>query len=719
MPPVERTTPRPAVFGSQPCKRPLAPYRPALANALGRCEVAVALVAALLACAAYAFAVGPSWTWDRAHYHEYAGRAWLAGGPGDGLLPSGGQGLLNPLGYVPRALLATAGWGELGVALATAVFQGLAVWFVWLAARDRSGDPAVHGPAALLAFLTPVFLLQLGTSHLDASTGVLVLLGVWACRRAADPGRSAPAWVLLGGLAMGAATGLKLSNAIAAALAPILFLALARGADGALRPLRALATPLAYAAGGLAGLLITGGTWAAALYTRYGNPFYPAFDGLFNPSPALADAAVGAEPSLAARIAGIVRISGGRFVPQDLGEWLSFPWRVADPTLPANLAYLEWHAPDPRLATALVLAIALVGLRLARAVAPALPGRSPSPVDARLAAFVVAGCGLWAASSANGRYGVALLMIASVPIVQAIHALFRPGVARRAALTALVSVHAAWGLAMPDRADQSTGTRWEDATLRADMPPALRDTPTLHVVTTLFSWSDLLPRFGPGSALLNLPAMCRGERCPPDLGPERARALLDAWSGRIRTLVAADRYGTGRGWISDDLRGSVDGYLAELDLRIEPTGCVPFEVSPMLYDGKMVESTDGGLTYLKTRFVVSCPVIRDPEEAARIRARRDRQDAVFALLERSCPAALGGSVAPTRWVRDGVWHREFPTRDISVWIRDGRVGTQRLQRSERDLGTVAEVLGGWTPDRCDRFVWPTDDRAATREQSSF
>lgn len=687
------------------------------------------LVAALLACVAYTIAAGPSWSWDRAHYHEYAGQAWWLGPSAEGLLAGGGQSLMNPLGYAPRALLAAAGWGELGIAIATAVFQGLAVWFVWLAARDRSADPWSHLPAGLLAFLTPVFLLQLGTSYLDAGTGAIVLFGVWACRRAADPGRASFAWVALGGLAMGAASGLKLSNAIPAALAPILFLAAVRAADGTARPLRAFALPVAYGAAGLAGLAIACGSWSLALYRRYGNPFYPAFDGLFNPSPAVAAAAADlvaaadrvAPPSLAVQLGSLVRVTGGRFVPHDAGEWLSFPWRVADPTLPANLAYLEWHAPDPRLAIGLLLVAAIVAQRVLRvAVRSMRPAASPGPgaVDARLAAFVVAWAALWVLTSANGRYGLAMLMLASVPVVQAVHGLLRPGAARRAALSALVVVHAAWALAMPDRVDQSMGTRWEDATLRADVPPPLRDTPTLHVVTTAFSWSYLLPQLAPGSTLLNLPAMCRGERCPPDLGEARARELLSVWSGRVRTLVAADRIEAGRASVSDDLRASTDGFLAELDLRIEPAGCLPIELSPMPFDGKVRESVAGGETYRRTRHVVSCPVVVDPEAAAASRARRDSRDPVFALIERRCIAELGGSRGPTQWVREGMWIRDFPTRDISVWIRNGRVGAQRLDRSKRELGTVDEVLEGWTADRCDLLRWPIDDRDAVARQSA-
>ena len=52
----------------------------------------------LLACAAAlcvssAIASGPSWSWDRAHYHVYAAHQWVEGLLGRGYQPGGSQSL--------------------------------------------------------------------------------------------------------------------------------------------------------------------------------------------------------------------------------------------------------------------------------------------------------------------------------------------------------------------------------------------------------------------------------------------------------------------------------------------------------------------------------------------------------------------------------------------------------------------------------------------------
>ena len=94
---------------------------------------------ALRATIAWRLLEGPSWSWDRGHYHAYAGYAWAEGLVGRGFLPMGGQSFLNPLPYVPAWLLTRAGWGETGTAAAAAAWPGLAGRFVWLTARHRVG----------------------------------------------------------------------------------------------------------------------------------------------------------------------------------------------------------------------------------------------------------------------------------------------------------------------------------------------------------------------------------------------------------------------------------------------------------------------------------------------------------------------------------------------------------------------------------------------------
>ena len=692
-----------------------------------RFPVVVALLLSVLASVGWCVLDGPSWSWDRAHYHDYAGHAWLAERFGEGLLPGGKQGFLNPLGYVPRALLAEAGWSELAIAVVTAAFQGLAAWAVWLIARDRMPRPDGHLPAAMLAFLTPLYLSQLGSSYLDVTSGVFVLLAVWACRRGADERGAALAFVAVGGAAMGMAVGIKLSNAIPAALAVILFLGPPHGrGSGGAQVAALLRAPLVYGVSAIAGLLLTYGSWGAMLYRRYGNPFFPAFDSLFNPVAAAAGAATSTDAvatvPLLERLAALTRISGGRFVPQSLDELLSLPWRIADPTLPMNVAYVEWHAPDPRLAVIVVLAACLavaLPFTVARAAASQPSPDASARMDLRLTGFVLVWLVLWVFTSSNGRYGVALLMLASVPIVQGVHRLLAPGRARTAALVALLTLHGAFAMGMQDRGDQAAGSEWEGAALRVTVPAVLREQPTLHVVMSSFSWSYLIPRLHPRSTMLGLNAMCREDGCHADLGIERARTLLGEWAGRVRVLTAATSLKDGVPGIDDGTRAALDMQLAELDLRIVPGQCDTMQVSPMFGEVWMVESMVSGILRVPSRFGVSCPLEPAPGAAQVARAARDRHQAVFDALARACPRELGGPSGPIQWLGESAWSQYYITRDIRVDIRDGRVSAIRIQRSKRELGPIGDVLATWSLQRCSELVWPLDDRAAKQAGSPF
>jgi hypothetical protein len=439
----------------------------------------------------------------------------------------------------------------------------------------------------------------------------------------------------------------------------------------------------------------------------------------------LADAATAGGEAAAfvlERLVGQARISGGRFEPQSIDELLLLPWRIADPTLPMNMAYVEWHAPDPRLAVFVVLAACLavaLPFRAARAAVTRLSPDASARMDLRLTCFVFVWLALWVFTSSNGRYGVALLMLASVPIVQGVHRLLAPGRARSALLVALVALHAAFAMGMQDRGDQVVGSEWDGAALQVSVPPELREQPTLHVVPSNFSWSYLIPSLHPRSTMLGLNAMCRGDRCHPDLGIERARALLGEWAGRVRVLTAANFVQDGMPGIDDGTRAALDMQLAELDLRIAPGQCDTMKVSPMFGQVWMVESLVSVILRVPSRFGVSCRLEPAPGAAQAARAARDRHQAVFETIARACPRELGGAYGPIQWLGETAWSQYYMTRDIRVDIRDGKVSAIRILRSKRELGTVGDVLAAWSPQRCAELVWPLDDRAAQRAGAPF
>lgn len=692
-----------------------------------------ALVLAVLACVAWSALQGPSWSWDRAHYHEYAGYQWVHDRLGSGFMPGGPQTMLNPLAHVPRYLLASWGWSELAIASMLAAVQALNVWCIWWIARDRIPGTGAPFIAATIALLTPVFLSQLGTSYIDATTGLGVLVGVWACRRAGDPGRHAWRWAALGGFALGAAAGLKLSNALPALVAPLLFAGvITHGGGPGVRLPAALArftgALLALGVGGAIGVAVTLGGWGSQLHHTHGNPIFPIADGVFNPPPPGSAPAVVTPPAAQTgplarleKVALLARASGSRFVPQTFTDAVWLPWRMADPTLPMNMAYVEWHGPDPR---PLILVLLAVGLVLRAAWVSLRPAGGPSGVpragiDLPLWSFVLVNWVMWVHSSTNGRYGVALLMLTAVPITQAVLAVFPIGRWRSTAVALVLAACAAYGVVIQERNDIVASGRWEDAALRADLPASMRDTPALYVSLGFFSWSYLLPAMHPQSSIATLASVCRASGCPQGLSAERMATVLREWRGPLRLIAPIDTVRDGRPAIGETALTTMDMQLAEFELRIDARRCESFEVAPNLSNAWLAEPTSTGETMRPSAWVASCELVPAPGADVAARTLRDRHAAVFRTLERACPNELGSPTGVTQWGGEGTWYQLYLDRDIRVKIDRGRVSAMRLRRSTRTLGTVEALSAPGASVDCGALHWAADVRWPASEPLVF
>src|SRR5437773_12063755 len=144
---------------------------------------------------------------------------------------------------------------------------------------------------------------------------------------------------------------------------------------------------LAYLAGGPAALAAMAGPWLALLMREFGNPVFPLMNAWFQ-SP----------------YAPAVNLVGERFAPPDLATALTFPLRMV--ALDRAL-YSETFAPDIRLAALLAASIVLPALAVRRGAPQAAALRG---TDWRVLAFFGAGSVLWLATSANGRYGMIVLL---------------------------------------------------------------------------------------------------------------------------------------------------------------------------------------------------------------------------------------------------------------------------------------------------------------------
>ncbi|MGH8745803.1 MAG: hypothetical protein ACREUK_04860, partial [Burkholderiales bacterium] len=340
-------------------------------------------------CAVWTVFAGKDVNWDLLNYHYYVAFELLAGRLQQDFFAASAQSYLNPVGYLPFYLMVSSGWHSVIVSIALAVVQSLCIpllfflsWrlFAHLPRKERAMFALL---ASALGSATAVYWETVGTSFLDPLlvppmlAGLLLLLG---------DGRRAPRRALLAGVLFGLAAALKYSNAVFALAA--LPLAVANpGVRGAAR----WRTGLGYAAGGALAVAVTAGPWLVMLAREFGNPVFPLFNAWFR-SPYWLP----------------VNLVSDRFTLDGVSAALAFPFRMI--ALNRSL-YSGNFAPDLRFAALLLLAAAVAAAGAMRKLPPRGALRA---TDWQVFGFFAAALALWLLSSANGRYGLIVLLLAGV-----------------------------------------------------------------------------------------------------------------------------------------------------------------------------------------------------------------------------------------------------------------------------------------------------------------
>ncbi|MGJ4952220.1 glycosyltransferase family 87 protein [Bradyrhizobium sp. HKCCYLS20291] len=348
--------------------------------ALARKQLATPLVIAGSAAAGaiYAYLAGEDINWDWQNYHEYAGYALLHGRFDVDVAPGGFQSYLNPLiyvlPYVVRHGLAAPWWG-----IALGALHGLTLVIVYWVARmllGRMANAATLAAAVVIAALSPMALSEVGTSFADILTAMPILAAIGLMF--SDDEQRGRRFVLAG-LLIGAATGLKLTNAIFLVGAGVSLLLVAQ-------PLRAM---IGFAGGSALAGIVTAGPWALKMARDFGSPLYPFYNSIFR-SPE----------------APLVSIADTRFMPHGVLDALAYPFYWVIGKHPSS----EEPFRDPRFATLIVLLIALVvtGLWQKREV---LPLR-----DRRLIIFFWVSYVLWLLAFSIQRYLMPLELL-SAPLI--------------------------------------------------------------------------------------------------------------------------------------------------------------------------------------------------------------------------------------------------------------------------------------------------------------
>ncbi len=621
-------------------------------------------------CAVWTLFAGKDVNWDLLNYHYYIPFELLAGRLQQDFFAASAQSYLNPVGYLPFYLMVSSGWHSVLVSIALAVVHSLCISLLFLLSWRLFG----HLPRnertmfALLATglgsASAVYWETVGTSFLDPLlvppmlAGLLLLLadGRHALRRAA-----------FAGVLFGLAAALKYSNAVFA-LAALPLAAAMPGVRGAAR----WRTVIGYAAGGALAVAVLAGPWLVMLAHEFGNPVFPLFNAWFR-SP----------------YAPPVNLVNERFDLDGVTAALAFPFRMV--ALDRSL-YSENFAPDLRFAALLFLAFALAAAWAMRK----LPARGAlRAADWRVLGFFAAALALWLLTSANGRYGLVVLLLAGVCLARIGERLLPPPTARivLASILALqlgmtvIASPARWFIAEP----------WSSRWLSYDVPrQALRD-PALYLTIEMLPMAALAPFVNAESSFVNF----RGQHSISPRSP-RLAALLERYRGRVRTLGRDLALVAGRP-AAPALR-AYDETLGRIGLRVDPADCFTIGWRPDTEDllSRAANWLALPLPPHEPLSAVSCalrPVPRDLAEAEKER----RISALFDRIERACPGVFRAQTAVTEPFLNG-WSRHYNGLDarleafgdhvVLIYLRAGRkVDFGRLSAWERKGAAVPAGCG--------------------------
>jgi len=614
-------------------------------------------------CAAWTVFAGKDVNWDLLHYHYYLPFELLGGRIEQDFFAASAQSYLNPVGSLPFYLMVSSGWHSILVSILVAVAHSLSIGFVFLIAWKMFGQMPPRSRivfstlATALGAATSVYWATVGTSFLDPLLAPLTLAAVLLlCEGKREALRAGVAGALFG-----AAAALKYSNVIF--LVAGLPLAFFSSHAGRMR------TAIAYVAGAALAIAVLAGPWLALMLAEFGNPVFPLMNAWFQSPHGLP-----------------INLVSERFMPKDLGAAAVFPLRVA--VLDRSL-YSETFAPDLRFAAVAAAAFALGALAFARRSSGGAQLRLP---DWRLFAFFTLGYVLWLATSANGRYGMVLLLLLGICLARLTWRLLPERAARTVLVLLLLVQVTVTILASPPR--WFVAEPWSKRWLPFDVPQRARDEPALYLTLEVLSMSAVAPFLHPGSSFVNL----RGQYSLPPESP-KLKTLLEKHRGRVRALGRGLKPVDGRP-AAEQLQ-AYDATLMRIGYRVDADDCytIPWRPDDADILSRAANWFTGALPWHEPFSVATCALVPAPRDPAD--ARREREtSAMFDRIEKACPKIFRGQTAVTEPLGGG-WSRYYVGLDARLESHGERMVLNRYRAAAYvDLGLVSEWQRGARPPAC-------------------
>ena len=642
-------------------------------------------IAFFLALILWTLLAGKDVSWDVVNHQLYLPFLWLSGRHHTDLFGAGGQSYQNPLGYFPFYAMVRAGLPAWVIGVSLGALHALVVWPLDRIARifwpgDAGGDLWCRFLSLAFCCVAPVFLIHEGSSSTDPITALMV---IWALALSLERSdipterRGGLGGAAMAGALLGAASAIKLSNAVLAVSLCALWLLKWIVGQADIRRI------LGFGAGLLLAFAVCAGFWMWWLWQDFGNPIFPLYNNVFL-SPYAAPQA----------------ITALRFVPTTPWGMVTRLWDMAQ--LSSYVAF-EAFLPDARPLLAAAAALAAVLASGVRGGWRNLPTRAfwRAP-GIQFAIVLVVTYLLWMRSSGNARYAIAWFMLVGIGLVRATTHVLPERAARVALLTVLVLQGGNY-LAEGER--RFTPQPWDAGPyVEFRVPARLQQEPFLHLSIGSQTSAALALFVAPGGALAN-PI---GGIALPTTGPlgERFESLLARWHGRTRLLFPAP---FSRAQAADIAvaRQGMSALLYRIGLDVDWNDCETIEMISSRADLREGEAggTDGRPGPHRE---FSCGVLYLAGKNPAVEQWRGQAERVFAVMEAACPRVFSPSpLASEHGV--GVWQRHYLNTEalLTVSPTDGVFFTHFRMLQPQRFGSVEEVLARREPIKCPQIQYQT------------
>lgn len=653
-----------------------------LAPAIRNCSL-IALACLMTYCA------GKDANWDLLNYHFYIAHAWTHDKYLVDFMGAGPNSYFNPLGYLPFYWMVMAGWHSLTIGLLLGAFHGISLIVLWNISERLlfKGLPQAHWLtllSVLLAASSPVFAGTVGGTFLEPTLTVLVLCSLLitalGCERSGFT--NSTLLILAGGLLIGLATGLKLTNIVFLAAMGLSLLSII-----GLR-WRGLFITMTFLIGVIVGYLLANGWWANHLYQEFGNPFFPFFNEIFQ-SPDFSTA----------------KLDHDRFKPNSLWDVLVLPFRMADFH---SWIYIENNAPDIRPALLVFFSFAFATrLLLSRTRAIHDPQKSSNVGRRIIFAFFIYSVAFWLWTTGNGRYALPILILLGPLLTWLIFMVM--GNAKKAIALAsfvlILQVFHAWSAGNPRWAYAEWTPHWFEVAV----PPRLKDNPYAYLsMGTARSNSVIAPFFHPQSTYLSLMGGTYSFQ-PDGPGSKRIRQFISDNENRLRMLITIP---SGREKPTSESFNYWDSLLAPWSLKINRSDC-EFVDMTLDQDKALASPASSGIpSQFKSSNdnripMLTCALQQGTGENEETRLERRRVTAVFDRIEEFCPLLF----SPRGWHltrSTSGWHRTYLQSDIVVYAIKGRLTLSKREFGpfDVDMGTIEDWEHGRSKFVCQRLAKP-------------